>query len=315
MPKDYYETLGVSRTASADEIKKSYRKLSRQYHPDMKPGDKQAEAKFKEVQQAYDVVGDADKRKKYDQFGHAFDQAGGPGGGFNWQGGPGGQGGMQFDLGDIFGQGGIDLGDIFGGGAFGGGGRGGAKRGRARKGQDVQATVQIPFLIAALGGEHDVTLTTGDRSERLTLKIPAGVDNGSVIRLAGQGQPGTGKAPPGDLLVTLQVTPHGYFRREGSSVLVDVPVSMIEAALGAKVDVPTLSDGIVSMSIPAGSASGMKLRLRGKGVVDLKTKERGDQYAVLKIVTPKQLDAASQELLQKFAELNPQNPRQGLWGQ
>ncbi len=315
MPKDYYETLGVSRTAGADEIKKSYRKLSREYHPDVKPGDKQAEAKFKEVQQAYDVVGDADKRKKYDQFGHAFDQAGGPGGGFNWQGGPGGQGGMQFDLGDIFGQGGIDLGDIFGGGAFGGGGRGGTKRGRARKGQDVQATVQIPFLVAALGGEHDVTLTTGDRSERLTLKIPAGVDNGSVIRLAGQGQPGVGKAPPGDLLVTLQVAPHGYFRREGSNILVDIPVSMVEAALGAKVDVPTLSDGIVSMSIPAGAASGMKLRLRSKGVVDLKTKERGDQYAVLKIVTPKQLDAASQELLQKFAELNPQDPRKGLWGQ
>lgn len=309
MAKDYYETLGVSKSASADEIKKAYRKLSRQYHPDVKPGDKAAEAKFKEVQQAYDVVGDADKRKKYDQFGPAFDQAGGPGGGFNWQGGPGG--GAQFDFADLFGQGGIDLGDIFGGGAF---GRGGPKgRGRSRKGQDVQATIQVPFTVAAQGGEHAVTMTVGDRSERLTVKIPAGVDNGSVIRLGGQGQPGVGSGAAGDLLVTIQVAPHPYFRREGNNLLVDIPVTITEAALGAKVDVPTLSDGIVSMSIPAGSASGMKLRLRGKGVVDLKTKERGDQYAVLKIVTPKQLDEASQELLRKFAEKNPQDPRAGLW--
>lgn len=308
MAKDYYETLGVSKTASADEIKKAYRKLSRQYHPDTKPGDKAAEAKFKEVQQAYDVVGDADKRKKYDQFGHAFDQAGGPGGGFNWQ---GGQGGTPFDFSDLFGQGGVDLGDLFGGGVF---GRGGPKgRGRSRKGQDVQATIQVPFLVAVQGGEHTVTMTIGDRSERLTVKIPAGVDNGSVIRLAGQGQPGIGSGPAGDLLVTIQVAAHPYFRREGNNILVDIPVTITEAALGSKVDVPTLSEGIVSMSIPAGSASGMKLRLRGKGVVDLKTKERGDQYAVLKIVTPKQLDEASQELLQKFAERNPQDPRAGLW--
>jgi len=309
MAKDYYETLGVSKTASTDEIKKAYRKLSRQYHPDTKPGDKTAEAKFKEVQQAYDVVGDADKRKKYDQFGPAFDQAGSPGGGFNWQ---GGQGGMQFDFNDLFGQGGVDLGDIFGGGVF---GRGGTKgRGRSRKGQDVQATIQVPFLVAAQGGEHTVTMTIGDRSERLTVKIPAGVDNGSVIRLGGQGQPGVGSGPAGDLLVTIQVAAHSYFRREGNNILVDIPVTITEAALGSKVDVPTLNDGIVSMSIPAGSASGMKLRLRGKGVVDLKTKERGDQYAVLKIVTPKQLDEASQELLRKFAEQNPHNPRAGLWG-
>ncbi len=313
MAKDYYETLGVSKTASADEIKKAYRKLSRQYHPDTKPGDKAAEAKFKEVQQAYDVVGDADKRKKYDQFGHTFDQGAGPGGGpFNWQGGPGG--GVQFDFADLFGQGGIDLGDIFGGGG-GARGRSGPKgRGRSRKGQDVQATIQVPFHVAAQGGEHVVTMAVGDRSERLTVKIPAGVDNGSVIRLAGQGQPGAGNGAAGDLLVTIQVAPHPYFRREGNNLLVDIPVTITEAALGAKVDVPTLSEGIVSMSIPAGSASGMKLRLRGKGIVDLKTKERGDQYAVLKIVAPKKLDDASQELLRKFAELNPQDPRAGLWG-
>lgn len=310
MAKDFYETLGVSKSASADEIKKSYRKLSRQYHPDVKPGDKAAEAKFKEVQQAYDVLGDVDKRKKYDQFGSAAFEQGGPGG-FNWQGGGGPGGGVQFDFSDLFGSGGIDLGNIFGGGAF---GRGGPKgRGRSRKGQDVQANIQVPFLVAVQGGEHAVTMTIGDRSERLNVKIPAGVDNGSVIRLAGQGQPGAGSGPAGDLLVTIQVAPHPYFRREANNILVDIPVTITEATLGAKVDVPTLSEGIVSMSIPAGSASGMKLRLRGKGVIDLKTKERGDQFAVLKIVTPKQLDEASQELLRNFEARNPQNPRSGLW--
>lgn len=307
MAKDYYEVLGVPRSASADELKKAYRKLSRQFHPDVKPNDKQAEAQFKEVQEAYAVLGDADKRKKYDQFGHAFEQAGagGPGaGGFNWSGG----GGQQFDFEQLFG-GGIDLGDILGGG--GRGGRGG--RGRQQKGPDVEATIQVPFTVAAEGGNHDLSVSTGSKTERLTVKIPPGVDSGSVIRLAGQGQPGRGGGPNGDLLVKIQVAPHPYFRREGSNILVDVPLSITEAALGAKVDVPTLAEGLISLTIPAGSSSGTKLRLRGKGVMDSKTKTRGDQFAVVKVVVPKNLDDASRELLQKFAEQNPSDPRAGLW--
>ena len=303
MPKDFYEVLNVSRTASADEIKKSYRKLSREHHPDVKPNDKQSDAKFKEVQDAYSVIGDPDKRKQYDQFGHAFPQ--GHGGG---QGGFGG--GTQFDFGDLFGGAGgaaFDLGDLLGGG---GGRRGGS---RAQKGGDVQATIQIPFNLAAEGGKHDVTLTVGGNSERLTITIPSGIDHGAVIRLTGQGQPGRGRGARGDLLVTIQVAPHAYFRREGFNLLVDLPLSLTEAALGAKVDVPTLSEGLVTMSVPAGSSSGMKLRLREKGILDSKTNKRGDQFAVLKIVAPKGLDAESRELLEQFATRNPSNPREGLW--
>jgi len=145
------------------------------------------------------------------------------------------------------------------------------------------------------------------------VKIPAGIDSGQTIRLAGQGQPGAGGGPNGDLRVTIQVAPHPYFRREGTSLLVDVPITLTEAALGAKVDVPTLSEGLVSVTIPAGSSSGTKLRLREKGIVDAKTKTRGDQFAIVKIVVPKGLDAESKELLEQFAQRNPQQPRAGLW--
>ncbi len=309
MAKDYYEVLGVNRSASPDEIKKAYRKLSRQHHPDVKPGDKEAEARFKEVQEAYAVVGDVDKRKKYDQFGHAFEHAGGGPGGFNW--GSAGAGGQQFDFEQMFGGGGIDLGDLFGGGAFGRGGRGG--KARQQKGQDVEATIQVPFTVAAEGGNHDLSISTNGKTERLTVKVPPGVDTGSVIRLAGQGQPGRGGGPNGDLLVRIQVASHPYFRRDGANILVDVPVSIAEAALGAKVDVPTLSEGLVSLTVPASSSSGTKLRLRGKGVLDAKTKARGDQFAILKVVVPKNLDDTSRELLQQFAARNSGDPRAGLW--
>lgn len=310
MPHDYYETLGVSRSASADEIKKAYRKLSRQYHPDVKPGDKAAEAKFKEVQTAYAVVGDPDKRKKYDQFGHAFEGAGGAGpGGFQW----GGPGGGPVDFEQIFGGGGIDLGDLFGG-AFGGGGRGrGRRQTRAQRGQDIEKHVVIPFALAAEGGQHDITVFAGESTETLTVRIPAGIESGQTIRLAGQGQPGLGGGPNGDLRLTLTVAPHRYFRREGSHIFVDVPVTIAEAILGAKVDVPTLSEGLVSLSIPAGTSSGAKLRLRGKGVPDPKTQVRGDQFAVVKIVVPKGVDDASRELIDQFAQRNPQQPRDGHW--
>ena len=303
MADDYYQVLGVSRKASADEIKKAYRKLSRENHPDVKPDDKSAAEKFKQVQEAYAVLSDNEKRQQYDRFGHAAFQ-GGRGGGPGWAGG-----GTQVDLGDLFG-GGFDLGDLFGGGAFGGGAR---RAPRARKGQDAEASIEIPFNTAAEGGSYGLSVNIGGQPQQLTARIPAGVNNGSVIRLSGQGHPGMGGGPNGDLLVRIRVAPHPYFRREASNLLVDVPISLTEAALGAKVDVPTLSEGLVTVTVPPGSASSTKLRLRGKGIIDQKTKQHGDLFAVLRIVAPRTLDDRSRELLEELARLQPENLRQDLW--
>ncbi|MHC4877446.1 MAG: DnaJ C-terminal domain-containing protein [Planctomycetota bacterium] len=311
MADDYYSVLGVQKGASADEIRKAYRRLSRENHPDVKPDDKAAADKFKQVQEAYSVLSDDEKRQKYDRFGHAAFQ--GAGGGQAWTGsGP-------IDLGDLFGGGGagVDLGDLFGG-AFGSGAFGGAhtqRRGPAgpRKGQDAETSIDIPFTTAAEGGTYDLTVSLGGTSERLTVRIPAGIESGRSIRLSGQGHPGMHGGPNGDLLVKVRVAAHPWFRREGSSLFVDVPITLTEAALGAKVDVPTLSEGRVSVTVPAGTSSGAKLRLREKGVVDPKSKQRGDLFAVLKIVVPKELDEESRRLLEEFSERNPTDPRARLW--
>lgn len=311
MADDFYNVLGVQRGASADELRKAYRKLSRENHPDVKPDDKAAAEKFKQVQEAYSVLSDDEKRQKYDRFGHAAFQ-GGAGGGQAWT------GGGPVDLGDLFGgAGGVDLGDIFGGG-FGSGAFGGARgqrRGPARpqKGQDAETSIDIPFTTAAEGGTYELTVSMGGKSERLTVRIPAGIESGKSIRLSGQGHPGVHGGPNGDLLIKVRVAAHPWFRREGSNLSVDVPVTLTEAALGAKVDVPTLSEGRVSVTVPAGASSGTKLRLREKGVVDPKTKQRGDLFAVLKIIVPKDLDDESRRLLQEFAERNPNDPRTELW--
>jgi len=312
MPEpDYYKVLGVSREASADEIRKAYRKLSREYHPDMRPNDPEALEKFKQVQNAFDVLGDPEKREQYDRYGAAFQQRrAGPGGQtYTWTGPAGGFGGVDFDLGDIFG-GQVDLGDLFGGRA-GFGGR--TRQPRARKGADQSLEIEIPFEVAAEGGQRDLAFQRNGKTERLMVKIPPGVDTGSVIRLAGQGEPGVNGGPPGDLLITLRVAPHRYFRREGNNLLLDVPLTFTEAATGAKVDVPTLSEGTVTVTIPPGTASGTKLRLRGKGIPDRHTRQRGDQFVVIKIVPPQPLNETARELLQKLAEAVPQSPRQGLW--
>lgn len=307
---DYYQALEVSRSASQDEIKKAYRKLAKKYHPDARPDDQDAAAKFKEIQEAFDVLGDADKRKHYDRFGTAGPSPGaGPrGGGQTWS--TGGSG--PIDLSDLFGGsfgGQVDLGDIFGNGGA-GAGRG---RGRSQAGRDIQAELEVPFRIAAEGGTQDIRLDRAGSAEHLSVKIPAGVDTGSVIRLAGQGEPGHRGGPPGDLLVTVRVAPHAYFRREGSNLLLDLPLSLTEAALGAKVEVPTLSEGSVMLTIPPGTSSGAKLRLRGKGVFDRATKERGDQYVVVKIVVPSRLSDKAKELLHELERAAPQHPRAGLW--
>jgi DnaJ-class molecular chaperone len=300
MPRDHYEVLGVGKDASEADIKKAYRKLARQYHPDRNPGDKQAEARFKEVQQAYDTLSDKNKRTVYDRSG--FDE---PGSAARGQGpfrAGGGRGqGFEFqgidpeDLASIFGA--------FGGGAGGMGdmfGRRGRGHGRtAPPPEAAEAEVTIPFVTAALGGT--VSLSVDGR--QIDLKVPAGVEEGKKLRLAGQGPGG------GDLLVRIKIEPHPYFRREGNNIILEVPVSVAEAVLGAKVDVPTLDGTHLTVKVPPGTSSGSRLRLRGKGIAG------GDQYIETKIVAHKAADERSRELIEEFARLNPQDPRANLpWG-
>jgi DnaJ-class molecular chaperone len=312
--RDYYEVLGVAREASAEEIKKAYRKLARQYHPDLHPGDKTAEAKFKEVQGAYDILSDQSKRDMYDRFGAAAFEPGaagpgGPGRSRNFHRGEGGPD-VQFDF---SGQG-IDIDDILsgmmGGGRRGRGGRGARSSFREPPGQDVETQLSIPFRTAVLGGEVEVQLSGPEGDQRLAVKVPAGVDDGSKLRLAGKGQR-YGGGPPGDLIVVVRVQPHAYFTRKGSDVFLDAPISLSEAVLGATIDVPTL-DGVAQVTIPPGTSSGQKLRLRGKGG-PTKSGPRGDQYVQIKILVPKETDSESRELIRRFSEKNPVDPRRGLW--
>jgi len=272
MARDYYEVLGVKKNASEEEIKKAYRKLAREFHPDRNPGDKNAEGKFKEVQEAYDVLSDQKKRSQYDRFGRVGpDGGGGPGGqGFQWQwSGPGGF--QQVDPGeaaDLFRQ-------FFGGGGPGGFGEAGdieellgrrsQSRGRGRRAApapEVESEVTIPFLTAALGGTVNIQVN----GRELAVKIPAGVTDGQAMRLQGQAPGG------GNLKLVLRIQPHPYFRREDKNVILDVPISVSEAILGAKVDVPTLDGSKLSVKVPPGTSSGAQLRLRGKGIAG------GDQF-------------------------------------
>jgi curved DNA-binding protein len=293
MPRDYYEVLGVPRNASEADIKKAYRKLARQYHPDRNPGDKQAEARFKEAQEAYDVLNDKPKREQYDRFGFAGPSMGGQGP-FRAEGSPGGfefQGVNPEDLESIL-------------GAFGGGGgfsemfgrRGRGRSRTARAPDTVEAEVAIPFTTAALGGT--VSLNVDGRT--IDVRIPAGVEEGKKLRLAGQGPGG------GDLLVRIKIEPHPYFRREGNNIILDVPVSVSEAILGAKVDVPTLDGTHLTVKVPPGTSSGARLRLRGKGIAG------GDQLIEIKIVVPKINDERGRELIEELARLHPQSPRASL---
>jgi curved DNA-binding protein len=321
---DYYKTLGVNRGASAEEIRKAYKKLARKYHPDVRPGDKDAADQFKKVQQAYAVLGDADKRVQYDRYGHAFD--GGRGGGpyrTAWAAGPDGT--HAVDLSDLFNQ-------FFGGGgpqfergsgpfpgSFRPGPTGEAHFGHAQatgepaKGEDITFEVTVPFQVAAEGGNHGLQIRRGENTERINVKIPAGVQDGGTIRLGGQGQPSPTGGPSGDLLLTVRVAPHPYFYREGSNLLIDVPITPSEAALGTKIEVPTLSEGHVNVKVPPGTSSGTRLRLRGKGVPNPKTHERGDQYVVVKIVVPHETSEAAKKLYSELATIESQTPRTGLW--
>jgi curved DNA-binding protein len=311
--KDPYSVLGVPRDAKDDAIRKAYRKLARELHPDVNPGDPVAEERFKEVSGAYAVLSDPDKRSAYDEFGEIaldpnFDaerareasQAFGGGQGFGGFGGGPGMGGFG-GLDDLFSN-------LF---SRGGGGFEGVHLRRA--GQDVVAELELDFLEAALGGERRLTISRpsadgGSRQQTVTVRIPPGVADGGRIRLRGKGGEGIGGGPPGDLFARIHVRPHPFFRREGRDLFLDVPVSVREAILGAKVAIPTLR-GRVTVSIPPGTDSGSKLRLRGKGVPHPSGKGAGDLFVVIQIKVPRDLDAAAKARIEELTELDVPDPR------
>jgi molecular chaperone DnaJ len=387
--RDYYEILGVGRKASADDIRKAYRKLARRHHPDLNPGDKSAEERFKNVQEAYDVLSDAKKRQMFDQVGF-YSESGFPGAG----GGPGGQGphpGMDF--------GGFDFSDYFSGaGAAGGhrpqagqptgaggfrdifsqffGGRGAAApQAEPEKGSDLEYAMDIDFWQAIKGmqarlaisrfevcdachgagstGGGEVTcpeckgsgqvsqmagamrfnlacprcegkgrlrnacpVCGGDgrvtRSESVEVRIPPGARNASRLRVAGKGNAGVMGGPPGDLYITTRVGEHPYFHREGDNIEITAPVTVWEASLGAKIEVPTI-DGRTQLKIPQGTRNGQRFRLREKGVLNSRTNQRGDQIVEVAVQAPEPRDEETRELLKKLAKLHPEDPRAAIW--
>lgn len=323
MAKDYYSTLGISRTASPDEIQKAYRKLARKYHPDMNPDDATAKKKFQEVQSAFEVLSDADKRKRYDQFGSDFDAAGAAGGG----GHPGGwryttSSGPQTYPFDV-----NDLSDLFGGGggaAEGGGGfadlfkqfnrgRGSrrAQRPAAERGNDLKHELTIPFASAVLGGEAALTVQRHDgKLESIKVKIPVGIDDGKKIRLRGQGEPGSGDGPAGDIVLTIRVSPHPQFRRTGNRLDVRVPVTLAEAIQGAMVDVPT-PHGTISLKVPPNTSSGRRLRIKGHGVRPA-NQPAGDLFAEIEIELPENLTEEERKQLAEISNRHPQQVRTEL---
>ncbi len=310
--KDYYQILGVERNASEKEIKTAFRKLAREYHPDHNPGDKTAEEKFKNLNEAHEVLADPEKRKKYDAFGadwQRYEQAGGQPGGFDFspwaaqQGaggtGPRGRRATAEDFGDMFGAGagGEDFSDFFST-LFGGGQpRGGARAARPRRGQDYEHTLRISFAEAFNGSARVLQLD----GKRIEAKIPAGVRTGSRVRLAGQGGPGSSGATAGDLFLQIEVEPDARFERRGDDLYTDVPVDFYTAALGGEVRVPT-PDGSVALKIPARTNTGQTFRLRGKGMPILSGTGRGDLYARAKMVLPENLSDAEVEGLRELAQ-------------
>ncbi|MGI5971757.1 MAG: molecular chaperone DnaJ [Oscillospiraceae bacterium] len=356
--RDYYETLGVSRTASDDEIKKAYRKAAKTYHPDLNPGDKAAEARFKEINEAYEVLSDPDKRQKYDQFGHAGVDpnfgAGAGAGGFG-----GGFGGFDFDLGSIFS-------DFFGGGS-----RTTTNPNAPARGENIKVHLTISFEEAAFGCKKDIVLNRTEKCEtcngsgckpgttaevcsncrgsgtvrtqrqtimgmmststvcskchgsgkiihqpcetcrgsgfqkkqrKISVSIPAGIDDGQAISLRGQGGAGRNGGPAGDVIVSITVRPHELFERSGTSVYSTFSIGIVEASLGAEVEVPTL-DGKVKYTVPEGTQSGTTFRLRGKGIPNVDNPRiRGDHFVQIVVQTPENLNERQKELLREFGK-------------
>ena len=312
--KDPYDILGVPRSASDDEIKRAYRKLAKQHHPDRNPDNKSAEQKFKEVQAAYEVLGDKDRRAQYDQFG-----AGGPTPEYqNWgyAGAPGGGGGPHVEYQDLG-----DLSSLFEQFFSRGGAtrtrRGTGANGRAsaaEPGTDIEHDIELSFDEAIRGATRELMLQSDApraRPERITVRIPAGVAEGQRIRLAGMGSAGRGGR--GNLLIRCHIAPHRFYRRDGLDLLLDLPLSFAEAALGTQVEVPT-PDGPTLVRIPPGTSSGAKLRLRGKGIREDRSGNTGDLYAVVKIVAPRQLSDRARTLMTELDQELAQRPRDGWPG-
>lgn len=302
--RDYYEVLGVSKNASDDEIKKAYRKLAVKYHPDKNPGDKEAEAKFKEISEAHEVLSDKQKRARYDQFGHAG-VGGASGGAYGGFGGSNPFGGGNFNFNGQsfnfdFGNGGAFddiLGSLFG---FGGGAR------RSRRGADYQTSVTLTFEEAIFGTTK--TVTVEDNS--LKVKIPAGIDDGMSIRLRGKGGPAPeGSTEAGDLYVRVRVRPHKSLTREGAIILSEEKIDMVDAALGCEIDVLTV-DGTVRMKVPAGTQSGTPFKLSGHGVPFRADGDRGPHIVTVIVETPKNLSRKQKELLEEFKK----SKKRGFWG-
>lgn len=362
--RDYYEVLGLRKGASDEEIKKAYRKLAKESHPDLNPGDKAAESRFKELGEAYEVLSDAEKRSKYDQFGHSAFDSSGYGGGFTG------------DFGDIFSDIFGGFGDIFGGGA--------RARNGPQRGESIRASVVISFTEAAFGCTRELSVSrieacdkcrgsgsapghtaevcsncngsgsvraqqrtplgvistttscpkcggsgkvishpcdsckgSGNlrKQHKISATIPAGIDNGQTISLRGQGNVGRNGGPTGDLFITVSVKPHPFFQRDGSSVLYSMPISFVQAALGAEMEVPTL-DGNVTYTLPEGTQTGTTFRLKGKGVPYLRGGGRGDQFITVNVVVPKNLNARQKELLREFNDSSGEKyvePKSGLF--
>src|SRR5260221_56705 len=334
--KDYYEVLGVKRGAADDEVKKAYRKLARKFHPDLNPGDKTAEEQFKQLQEAYDVLSEAENRKLYDQYGENWRAvkagAGVPPPG--WEGaqragGGGAPGGFDFSDFDFsgVGGGGFDFGDLFG--------RAGRSARRSNRGQDVEAEVELSLEEAHRGGRRTLQLQAAEtcptcngagvkdnkpcptcggagqvlKPKTIEVNIPAGVRDGSTIRLAGQGGTGSNGSEPGDLYLHVRLRPHPVFTVKGDDLEVELPIAPWEAVLGAKVSAPTI-DGKVELTIPPGAKSGQRLRLRGQGLNKRKG-GRGDEYVRLKIVVPKEVTAEERRLFEELKQASRFDPRKG----
>ncbi len=324
MADDYYQLLGVSRNASQADIQKAYRELARKFHPDMNPDDKGAKKKFQKIQAAFDVLNDPRKREMYDRYGSSFEAMGGAGprGRAAWRTAEGagpGAGGSQFE--DIdFSQ---FFGERFGAEAESAGGladffnqfrRGAGTRrapGRSRRGSDLVHEISIPFTTSVTGGEVQITVDRqSGRLETIAVKIPPGIEEGKKIRLRGQGLAPPEGGQPGDIILTVHVEPHPFFQRRENNLIVRVPVTLAEAALGAKVDIPT-PKGTVAIQVPPGTSSGTKLRVKGHGLAP-KGGSPGDLLAEIQIVIPKQLDETARGLVRQLDERWQQNPRARL---
>jgi DnaJ-class molecular chaperone len=321
MAEDYYKTLGVSRSASQDDIRKAYFDLARKFHPDKNP-QKDAKKKFQKIQAAFDVLNDPQKRELYDRYGSSFEAMGaggprGPGQGpFGPGGGPGGpQGFEDVDFSQFFGdkfgaQGGPDLSDIFN--QFRRTTGRSRKQGSARRrGSDIEHEMTVPFQTGVTGGEVQIRLELpSGKAETLTVKIPAGIEEGKKIRLRGQGEPAPSGGTPGDLLITIHLAPHPCFQRKGDNLLVRVPVTLGEAALGAKIELPT-PKGTVTLRVPPATSSGTKLRIKGHGVVS-KSRPPGDLLAEIQVMLPKDLDDADRKVIEEIDRKHVMHPRADL---